>query len=150
MQTNHDKPMTIYDIPLIVKQALPITATMSNIQSGFKVSGIWPYNLDIFTEEEFMPRYVTDQPQEMNDGSQDVTNGVTNNTNIENNTGLVDLPREINKYNFTNNNETNENNKNNIDQPIRIPYDGKNNKKKKFKFLPLQKWIRIKYLYHLN
>jgi len=55
--------MTIYDIPFIVKQALPMAATMSNIQSGFKVSGIWPYNPDIFTEEEFMPSYVTDRPK---------------------------------------------------------------------------------------
>lgn len=42
MKNNHGRPMSIYDIPLIVKQALPMAATMSNIQSGFRVSGIWP------------------------------------------------------------------------------------------------------------
>jgi len=125
MRTNHGRPMTIYDIPYIVKQALPMAATMSNIQSGFKVSGIWPYNPDIFTEEEFMPSFVTDRPQEMNDGSQDVSYDVTNNINIENN--AVDRPQEVNdgsqdvSYDVTNNNKTNENNNNNIDQPIEPP-----------------------------
>ncbi|CAI6352745.1 unnamed protein product [Macrosiphum euphorbiae] len=61
-----EKPMSIYDIPLIVKQALPMAATMSNIQSGFRVSGIWTYNPDIFTDEAFLPSYITDRPQETN------------------------------------------------------------------------------------
>jgi len=63
MRNNRGRPMSIYDIPLIVKQALPMAATMSNIRSGFKVSGIWPYNPDIFTDEEFLPSYITDRPQ---------------------------------------------------------------------------------------
>jgi len=66
MRNNHGKPMSIYDIPLIVKQALPMAATMSNIQSGFRVSAIWPYNPDIFSDEEFLPSYITNRPQETN------------------------------------------------------------------------------------
>jgi len=66
MRNNHGRPVSIYDIPLIVKQALPVAATMSNIQSGFRVSGIWPYNPDIFTDGEFLPSYITDRPQETN------------------------------------------------------------------------------------
>lgn len=81
MRNNHGRPMSIYDIPFIVKQALPMAATMSNIQSGFKVSGIWPYNPDIFTDEEFLPSYITDRPQETNNLNT-ITADETNQNNI--------------------------------------------------------------------
>ena len=33
-----------------------------NIVSGFKVSGIYPFNSEIFNEDEFLPSAVTDRP----------------------------------------------------------------------------------------
>ena len=36
--------MSIYDIPQIVATALPSAANAANICSGFKVSGIVPFN----------------------------------------------------------------------------------------------------------
>lgn len=54
--------MTIYDIPSLVRHALPLAATPVNITKGFKVSGIQPFNRDIFGDDEFLPANVTDQP----------------------------------------------------------------------------------------
>lgn len=56
--------MSIYDIPTILKDVLPLAVTPSNIQKGFLVSGIWPYNRDIFTDDDFLPSEVTNR--EMN------------------------------------------------------------------------------------
>ncbi|GBP86800.1 hypothetical protein EVAR_99880_1 [Eumeta japonica] len=56
------KTLTIYDIPELVKIALPLAATLENIQAGFKVTGISPLNENIFPESEFMGAYVTDRP----------------------------------------------------------------------------------------
>ena len=63
MKTHPGKTMTIYDIPGIAKEALPLAATPSNIQKGFQVSGIYPFNRNIFSEDEYMPGFVTDRPE---------------------------------------------------------------------------------------
>ncbi|XP_060855541.1 uncharacterized protein LOC132933245 [Metopolophium dirhodum] len=52
--------MTIDDIPQIVAGALPDAVSPRNIMSGFKVSGIWPFDRNIFREDEFAPSTVTD------------------------------------------------------------------------------------------
>lgn len=62
MRNNPGKTMTIYDIPSIVKQSLPLALTQSNIVAGFICTGICPFNRDIFTELDFAPSYVTDRP----------------------------------------------------------------------------------------
>lgn len=62
MRNNPGKTMTIYDIPSIVKQCLPLALTQSNIVAGFICTGICPFNRDIFTELDFAPSYVTDRP----------------------------------------------------------------------------------------
>ncbi|XP_074042558.1 uncharacterized protein [Leptinotarsa decemlineata] len=46
--------MTIYSIPNIVRTALPLEETPNNIRAGFQVSGIYPFNRDIFPDSEFM------------------------------------------------------------------------------------------------
>lgn len=62
MKNNPGRCMTIYDIPEIVAKALPLAATPSNICSGFRVSGIFPFDRQIFAENEFAPSYTTDRP----------------------------------------------------------------------------------------
>ena len=62
MTTNPGKSMTIYDVPELVGYAFPKAMTPENIQSGFRVSGIFPYNRNIFTDDEFLPSQVTDRP----------------------------------------------------------------------------------------
>lgn len=62
MYNNPGKTMTIYDLPGIVKDSLPLALNPSNIMSGFRKSGIWPLNEDIFQEHDFAPSFVTDRP----------------------------------------------------------------------------------------
>ncbi|KAK4876857.1 hypothetical protein RN001_009363 [Aquatica leii] len=54
--------MTIYDIPGIVRTALPLALTPNNIMSGFAKTGIFPYNQNKFSDADFAPSYVTDRP----------------------------------------------------------------------------------------
>ena len=62
MKSHPGMTMTIYDIPGIVKESLPLSATPSNVQEGFHCTGIWPFNRDIFKDHEFSPSLVTDRP----------------------------------------------------------------------------------------
>ena len=43
LKTNRGLPMTMLDIPDIAKQALPLATTPANIQKGFQVAGIFPF-----------------------------------------------------------------------------------------------------------
>jgi hypothetical protein len=52
--------MIIYDLPGIINRSLHFAAT-ANIKAGFKFTGIYPYNRNVFPEEEFLPSYVTDR-----------------------------------------------------------------------------------------
>ena len=61
MKENRGKAMTIYDIPDMVGRAFPRAFTPVNIQSGFKVAGIFPFDRDIFSDLEFLPSDVTDR-----------------------------------------------------------------------------------------
>ncbi|CAK1588432.1 unnamed protein product [Parnassius mnemosyne] len=56
------KTITIYDIPELVETSLPLAATIDNIQSGFRVTGISPLNENVFPDSEFSGSYVTDRP----------------------------------------------------------------------------------------
>ena len=54
--------MSIYNIVGIVKKALPSAATPRNIEKGFAVSDIFPFDQTMFADKEFMPSSVTDRP----------------------------------------------------------------------------------------
>ena len=62
MRTNPGKTMTIYNIPALVNKAYLTSFVPSNIQSGFKSTGIFPFDRDIFREECFAPAETTDRP----------------------------------------------------------------------------------------
>ena len=65
---NHPgQTMTIYDIPGIVNTSLPLNMTPNNIQAGFRVGGIYPFNSDISPDCEYSPSYVTDRPMPVAD-----------------------------------------------------------------------------------
>lgn len=59
MTNNPGKKITIYDVPSISSNALINAATPRNIINGFSMSGIWPFNRDVFTENEVAPAVVT-------------------------------------------------------------------------------------------
>jgi len=52
----------IYDIPELVAKAYKRAMNIENITAGFRVTGIWPHNSNVFTEDEFLPSQVTDRP----------------------------------------------------------------------------------------
>jgi hypothetical protein len=62
MLENPGRCMTIMDIAGRVGKAFPQAMSPVNIQSGFRVSGIAPFNRDVFTDDEFLSAYVTDRP----------------------------------------------------------------------------------------
>ncbi len=53
--------MTIYEIPALAGKAFPRAMTPVNIQSGFRVSGIYPLDRNIFTDDDFLALDVTDR-----------------------------------------------------------------------------------------
>lgn len=62
MLNNPGKPITIYDVAELIGQAYPVSFTPKNIIKSFEVTGICPYNRDIFSDEDFLCSYVTDRP----------------------------------------------------------------------------------------
>ncbi|XP_004205541.1 uncharacterized protein LOC101234312 [Hydra vulgaris] len=60
MVTN-PRPMTIYDIVSIVCEPYTKAFSPSNIQRGFQVAGIEPFNPEIFKDDEYLPSSVTDR-----------------------------------------------------------------------------------------
>ena len=62
MVTHPGKLIVIYDVAELVGQADGQALTPKNIRSGFAACGIWPFNRDIFCEDEFLSSYVSDRP----------------------------------------------------------------------------------------
>lgn len=62
MRSHPGKVMSIYDIPSIVRTALPLALNPQNIIKGFEKSGIYPFNKNIFLPSDFAPASVTDRP----------------------------------------------------------------------------------------
>jgi len=84
MTNNPGKIITIYDVPSISSSALVSAATPRNIINGFSVSGIRPFNINVFTEDEFAPSVVTDMV--INTTTEELVNTTTKeivNTTIE-------------------------------------------------------------------
>lgn len=84
MTNNPGKRITIYDVPSISSSALVSAATPRNIINGFSVSGIWPFNMNVFSEDEFAPSVVTDMV--INTTTEELVNTTTKvivNTTIE-------------------------------------------------------------------
>lgn len=80
MLSHPGKTLTIYEIAECLGHAFPLAFTPRNIESGFRVSGIWPLNADLFTDEDYLSSYVTDrdisdvQQQNLESTSHDVNN----------------------------------------------------------------------------
>jgi len=60
MHNNPGKRITIYDILHISSEAIISAVTPKNILNGCLISGIWPFNSDVFSEYEYSPSTVTD------------------------------------------------------------------------------------------
>lgn len=73
MRNNPGKTMTIYHIPSVVGTAIPMALTPTNIQAGFRCTGIFPYNRNIFTALDYAPSYITDRPAPLSEISNEIT-----------------------------------------------------------------------------
>ena len=62
MRSHPGRIVTIYDVPSLVAEAQLNSLTIRNIQNGFRVSGIHPYNRNVFTDEDFAPAEITNCP----------------------------------------------------------------------------------------
>ncbi len=62
LRTHIGKGVNIYDIPNIVNSAHQQAMTIANIVSGFRSTGIFPFNRDIFEECEFLAAAVSERP----------------------------------------------------------------------------------------
>lgn len=57
------KVITIYEIAALLGIAYPKAFTPNTIINGFKSTGIWPLNRNIFDEDDFLCSAVTDRPE---------------------------------------------------------------------------------------
>ncbi|KAJ8927232.1 hypothetical protein NQ314_020329 [Rhamnusium bicolor] len=64
MVMNPGKTITIYEIAGLLGIAYPKAFTPTSIINGFRSTGIWPLNRNIFSEEDFLSSSVTDRPLE--------------------------------------------------------------------------------------
>lgn len=64
MKTNPGKTFSIYEVAGCVRFAHQKALTPENITKGFERSGIFPFNREVFSEEDFLCNFVTDRPQE--------------------------------------------------------------------------------------
>ena len=62
MRSHPGRIVTIFDVPSPVAKAQLHSLTIRNIQNGFRVSGIHPYNRNVLTDEDFAPAEVTNCP----------------------------------------------------------------------------------------
>lgn len=66
MSQHPGRGITQYQVARLFNEAYKKVATMGNAESGFRVTGIFPYDDDLFDESDFAPSFVTDQmPQGM-------------------------------------------------------------------------------------
>nr|CAI5868718.1 unnamed protein product [Callosobruchus analis] len=61
MLSNPGKTVTIYNIPGFFKDVLSQSLSQSNILSGFRTTGIHPYNPNIFMDDDLLCSSVTDR-----------------------------------------------------------------------------------------
>ena len=62
---NPGKPMTIYDVAENLGEAFPRAFICENIIVGYRVSGIYLMDRNIFRDDEFLSAFVTDRPEPM-------------------------------------------------------------------------------------
>lgn len=75
MYRNPGQTLTIYHVAELVGQAFEKAMTPTNIKSGFRKTGIFPLDRDIFTDEDFFTSEVTNrqEPSKQNESQEERT-----------------------------------------------------------------------------
>ena len=60
LTSNPNKLIFVYDVAKISGKVYARAFNIPNITSGFKATGIWPFNPIVFSDDEFLPASVTD------------------------------------------------------------------------------------------
>jgi len=74
--TNPGKTIGLYDVGELSAKAMLRAVTPENIMAGYKKTGIYPMDVNIFQDADFLPAYVTDRPT-VDDNEGPSTSGVT-------------------------------------------------------------------------
>lgn len=85
LAANPSKTCSLYEVAELSGRAFSLAFTPRNIQSGFARCGVYPFNRDIFTDDDLIGSYVTDRPnpetepnkEDPKEGSQKRPNTVT-------------------------------------------------------------------------
>lgn len=88
------KAITQYHVAKLFNEAYKKVATVGNAESGFKVSGIYPFDDDLFSEADFAPSSVTDQM--VPDDQQSVTVAIEPSKNDNNQSvARIEAPSDV-------------------------------------------------------
>ncbi|XP_055902279.1 uncharacterized protein LOC129938634 [Eupeodes corollae] len=72
MMQNPEKTFTIYDIAAAAGYAFEKSMTPSNIVAGFRKTGIYPPDREVFTDVDFMCSDVTDRPLTLSNQTEEI------------------------------------------------------------------------------
>ena len=72
--------LSLYYVAELSNKAFVKSCTLENITSSFRRTGIFPFNLEIFTEDGFLPSTVTDQVQNVYSGESNINSSVLDTT----------------------------------------------------------------------
>ena len=72
--------LSLYYVAGLSNKAFVKSYTLENITSSFRRTGIFPFNSEIFTEDEFLPSTVTDQVQNVYSGETNIDASVLDTT----------------------------------------------------------------------
>lgn len=90
---NPGRTVSIYDIAACVAVAFDRAMKPDTIKSGFKKSGIFPFDDQVFTEDDFLSSYVTDRPPASAESNE--KQPVNENDLSKNNTDKINILSDI-------------------------------------------------------
>lgn len=74
MRNHPGRSITVYQIAAILTPAYLRAATPKSAVEGFRTTGIWPLNPDIFNEADFLPTAVTERSNPDTSGNESIAN----------------------------------------------------------------------------